>query len=972
MMKQPNRFRALCAAVFLTQIILLGQAAGAGAALNVPQDHPTIQAAIDAAQPGDTIDIAAGTYPESLSISKHLALRPASGAGEVVVSSPTAETGILVEGGARVTLTNMTVREFAGTGVRVQGGAFLAMTQCTVSNNQARGLEVTGNGRAFVRKAMFSGQGKEAVVSREGSEVWIEDSEITGNGTGLRVEGGLLDGSNNLFKDNGRDLEGVTRQVARATKPSLNVRLDPRLGSTLIAQLKPQEDRSTERIQVVNVAVALLPGKYTLTLEGIPGVKGNIPWGEVSVGGEETLLPIDSGIEIADLTARVKRWRVTPVDAGEGAKVKPFEIKGSTPGVPLPPGRYQVAARIGLGKFIDLTPAQGIEVAKDTVVTVDVDALVPAASEPFRVRAVRKQASPGETVPLEVSLPAAAFGRLLVLSVDRQWRYAPTWTFERAPKTAAAIAGKVEFPLPADAPPGEYFVFLEWLSAENEPSERLAITMDSFRVAEKNASAEIVAIPPATPEAPPASCPRTVTVSGHLKRQGQPLIVTGEEYPVVTLQRTGSFTRVRTVVPDGGAFELSVSPGRYILFGRILDGEGRMASAPGQVIDVGCDGLKDLELSLSASEAFTPEVEPEPSSWRWPSLVSSAWAQCQLPEPGAEECPCGKMPVCVMSGMWLGSFMTEAFSGGEMKLSEWKGFGITWGRRLGNALTAEAMLTQALQQANPCLDVISVDADNAMALSDIMERVEKLTNEMSRLIECGGGVSLPETQRYNCAHQMSPEDQLNYAYKEEELRRLVKQAEAAGLQSMFSFASCPARIMLGGKNPLRAPPTVSARLVGEEGFHDLDSSASQEVKPGWDERIAKDLGSELEGMRKKLFCECEKTSGYCITTEFDLGDQQHRCEATVECCGEVTNRFSEEGFGIRAGGGQTYVRKCCGEGTKEFGPDSGSGEGEQGRKKVVRCPGTDILRARDLDCDGLPNARDPSPLPSLEEIEKVQ
>ena len=50
----------------------------------------TIQAGIDAAQPGDFVAICAGVYPEQLTITKNLTLTPYSGDARPVVRAPAA------------------------------------------------------------------------------------------------------------------------------------------------------------------------------------------------------------------------------------------------------------------------------------------------------------------------------------------------------------------------------------------------------------------------------------------------------------------------------------------------------------------------------------------------------------------------------------------------------------------------------------------------------------------------------------------------------------------------------------------------------------------------------------------------------------------------------------------------------------------------------------------------------------------
>jgi pectin methylesterase-like acyl-CoA thioesterase len=57
-------------------LIALGLAQSAAAAdLRVPEDHKTIQAAINASRAGDTVTVAAGTYAERVRLTPGVALR---------------------------------------------------------------------------------------------------------------------------------------------------------------------------------------------------------------------------------------------------------------------------------------------------------------------------------------------------------------------------------------------------------------------------------------------------------------------------------------------------------------------------------------------------------------------------------------------------------------------------------------------------------------------------------------------------------------------------------------------------------------------------------------------------------------------------------------------------------------------------------------------------------------------------------
>jgi len=177
--------------------------------LKVPQQFPSIQAAVNAAPQGATILLAPGNYSENVTIVKNLTLQGAgrdktsiSGQAElkpvlfikgsvkieVILKDLTLTEGYLhgirIEGKATVKLNNLAVFSNQGSGIWMEGSGQLIVQDSVVSDNEYAGLSVTGpHAQISIVESEISTNGADgiAVITGTHSQIHIMKSAISGN-----------------------------------------------------------------------------------------------------------------------------------------------------------------------------------------------------------------------------------------------------------------------------------------------------------------------------------------------------------------------------------------------------------------------------------------------------------------------------------------------------------------------------------------------------------------------------------------------------------------------------------------------------------------------------------------------------------------------------------------------------------------------------------------------------------------------
>jgi WD40 repeat protein len=213
-------------------------------------DFTSIQAAITAATDGSTIQVKAGTYQESLTITKPLSVL-GEGPDKTIIQG-----GIVILATKVVNVTGFTVK---GQGIQVQDSQAVSLLNNVIDQGASDGLSIANSGTVTVRGSTIQNSkgsgivialGSKAIISantiraNDGDGISLGSSQadlrgniVAGNSScGLRLDAASqLEGANNAARDNGqgnlcapsgfRVPEGFWEKVPPG--PPLNLRVSP-------------------------------------------------------------------------------------------------------------------------------------------------------------------------------------------------------------------------------------------------------------------------------------------------------------------------------------------------------------------------------------------------------------------------------------------------------------------------------------------------------------------------------------------------------------------------------------------------------------------------------------------------------------------------------------------------------------------------------------------------------------------------
>lgn len=188
------------ASPFALFVALLALPAGA-ATHRVPADFASIQAAVDAADTGDVIQVAKGSYLEQVLVSGKFGLL-IQGKGKPELDADGGDHALHIEDSQDIRVEGFTIQGASDALVEVDGGSGVVITKCLLRDGLDDGVNAEDTTGLVVEKNRFENLGSDG-VDFDDTEGEVDDSTVAKNRfEGIGDDAIDVDGSGHLIEKN--------------------------------------------------------------------------------------------------------------------------------------------------------------------------------------------------------------------------------------------------------------------------------------------------------------------------------------------------------------------------------------------------------------------------------------------------------------------------------------------------------------------------------------------------------------------------------------------------------------------------------------------------------------------------------------------------------------------------------------------------------------------------------------------------
>jgi cytochrome c peroxidase len=212
----------------------------------------SIQAAVDEARPGDTIEVEPGTYRETVLVDIDRITLRGLGRGEsrAILDGDGTRTDAVIASGHGFTIEGLALRNYTSNGITVQGATGVVFRDLMVENTGLYGVYPVECRNVLVERVRVTGAKDAAIYVGQSRDIVVRESEVHDNVTGIEIEnsvnalvennyahgntGGILVFllPNNPSKE-GRDTRVVNNRVIANNHPNFG---DP---NAIVSQVPP-------------------------------------------------------------------------------------------------------------------------------------------------------------------------------------------------------------------------------------------------------------------------------------------------------------------------------------------------------------------------------------------------------------------------------------------------------------------------------------------------------------------------------------------------------------------------------------------------------------------------------------------------------------------------------------------------------------------------------------------------------------